>query len=369
MKNHEEKSFYDVSSTLVQIDKNISTEEVSETLKGIDFNNVRDKNMLILSQMVSEGETKAVKYLLDHGADPNLESSSYHYYKGPAILFALQNKRSKTEVKLEIINMLIDYGSDINAKAQWFDSNQELAINGNLIEYGLELGMESLKVVNDENFDAESRKSSAKEIEGLQAMLSLLQKSGSIVKPETLKNLKVFLNVEIKNATKADPKKFLEEALSVLSVKDRVYDLPSAAKKVCYKYLENEYFMLSKEWAELIRHLVKISLTFEEVSEYVYDGEIVSFMDDEGWLSQSWEEYNWFDELVDVFFNENVKKNPEWNKLLALMIKECPKYDAESIDEKLANLLKEAWVQSHKSFQELKNIAKQNIPQISIYLD
>ncbi len=78
-------------------------------------------------------------------------------------------------------------------------------------------------------------------------------------------------------------------------------------------------------------------------------------MDDEGWISQSWEEYNWFSELTDVLSNENTLKNPEWDSLFILTIKECSNYDAESIDEKVEGILEEPWVQSHKSFQKLKN--------------
>ena len=43
--------------------------------------NIRDEDGLILSIKVHDGETKAVKYLLGKGTNPNPESSSYHWYK------------------------------------------------------------------------------------------------------------------------------------------------------------------------------------------------------------------------------------------------------------------------------------------------
>lgn len=359
MENKNEKSFYDIQYILTQLDVNMSLDEVNDKLKGIDFNRIRDNDMLVLSQMVNEGEVRAVKYLLEKGANPDLESSSYHYYKGPAIFFALQNNRSKTAVKLEILKMLIDYGCDMNAIVSWFDEEQEKEVKGSYIEYGLKLGMENLQVMTDSNFSAESRKSAKNKIVGLQGMLSMLQQSNIIMDQEVSYKLKEFLSIETKKSKKVDPKKFLVKALNELDVKDKLYDLPSVAKEVCYSYLENEAFIPSKEWAELIKHLVKISLTFEEVSKDVYEGEAVSFIDDEGWLSQSWEEYNWFSEMVDALSNENAFKNPEWGDLLVLIITECPKFDAESIDEQVMNLIEEPWVQSHKSFKKVKALAEE----------
>ncbi|MCF6347937.1 MAG: hypothetical protein L3J20_06525 [Flavobacteriaceae bacterium] len=358
MKNNTKKSFYDISFTLGQLNiNNITQKEADKALIGIDFNNIRDGDVLILSIKVCEGETKAVKYLLDNGANPNLESSSYHYYKGPAILFALRNNRSKTGIKLGILKMLIDSGSNINETVQWYDEEQEKKVTGNYIEYGLELGLSSLQVMNGNTFGAESRKDARSDIKGLQAMLSMLQQSGININSETTKKLEEFLNIKTENNKKIDPKKLLKKALTKLKVTN--YYLPSAAKEICYAYLENENFIPSKEWAELIKHLIiKISLTFEEVSKEVYEGKAVPFLDDEGWLSQGWDEYTWFGELIEILSNENTLKNAEWSNLLILIIKEHEKYDVD-IEEAIEELLEEPWVTSHQSYQKIKEeIAK-----------
>jgi len=322
---------------------------------GIDFNSLRDGDKLILSIKICEGETKAVKYLLDKGADPNLESSANHYYKGPAILFALQNNRSKTSIKLEVLKMLIDSGSNINATVQWYNQEQEKKVRGSYIEYGLELGLSSLEVMNND-YCGEDKKDARSDIKGLQAMLSMLQQSGININSETTKKLKEFLNIETRNSKKTDSKKLLEKALTELKVTN--YYLPSAAKKICYTYLENENFVPSKEWAELIKHLIKISLTFEEVSKEVYEGEGVTFLDDEGWLSQSWDEHTWFGEIIEILSNKDTLKNPEWCNLWILIIQEHEKYDVD-IDDAIEELLGKSWVVSHRSYQKLKEeIAK-----------
>lgn len=354
MKSNKEKSFYEVSNILSQLDSHKTKEEVDEAVAGFDFNMVRDNDELMLSKMAFEGEAKAVKYLLEKGADPDLESSSYHYYKGPAILFALQNNRSKTSTKVEILKLLIDYGSDINAKVRWFDEEQERTIIGNYIEYGLTLSMENLQVINSNEYDVESRKSSKKEVEGLQAMLIIIKEGGINLSTDTAQKLDEFLKVQTTDNKKVNAEEFLKKALSELDVKDRINDLPEAAKNVCYEYLEKESFIPSKEWAALVRHLVDISLTFEEVSEEVYD-EIISFEDDEGWLCQGWENYNWFSELVEVLSGKNALKNPEWDDLLILIIKEHQKYDV-SIKSQIEELLEEPWVRSHPSFPKIVDI-------------
>lgn len=357
MKSNKGKSFYEVRNILTQLDSHKTKEEVDNAVAGFDFNSIRDEGELMLAKMAFEGEAKAVKYLLEKGADPDLESSSYHYYKGPAILFALQNNRSKTSTKGDILKMLIDYGSNINAKVQWYNEEEGVAVTGNYIEYGLKLAMENLHVIRSNEYDIESRKSSKKEIEGLQAMLIIIKEAGINLSTDTARKLEDFLKGRAKNNEQVNAEKFLKKALSELVVKDRINDLPEAAKNVCYEYLEKESFMPTKEWAILIRHLVDISLTFEEVSEEVYE-EIVSFEDDEGWLCQGWENYNWFSELVEVLSHENAIKNPEWDDLLILIIKEHQKYDA-SIEWEIEELLKEPWVMSHSSFQKIVDTGKQ----------
>lgn len=62
---------------------------------------------------------------------------------------------------------------------------------------------------------------------------------------------------------------------------------------------------------------------------------------------------------VDALSNENAFKNPEWGDLLVLIITECPKFNAESIDEQVMNLIEEPWVQSHKSFKKVKALAEE----------
>lgn len=352
-----EKSFNEIWSIL----KNLNSYQTKDEIDALvsDFDMIQERGLLMLAKMVIDGNINAIQYLLKKGVNVNLASSESYYRTGPALLFALQNNTSSISKKCDIIRMLIDYGSDIDATVKWYTLNQETELTGNYIEYGIALGEEHHKIVNDTSYDAESRKSSKKEIRDLQVLLSLIKDLGINLSINTAKNLHNFLNIDTKTTKKVDAKKFLKDALRELTVKDRVYDLPSVAKEVCCSYLENESFIPSKEWGELIKHLVKISLTFEEVSKYVYEGEIVSFIDDEGWLSQSWEEYNWFSELTAVLANENTFKNPEWDSLLLLIIKECTIYDAESIDEQIEEILTEPWVQSHKSFQKLKAAANQ----------
>ncbi|WP_109098489.1 hypothetical protein [Aquimarina sp. AU58] len=355
----EEKSFNEIWSILKNLNSYQTKDEIDALVSDFDFDMIRERGLLMLAKMVIDGDINAIQYLLKKGVNVNLTSSEPYYRAGPALLFALQNNISSVSKKCNIIRLLIDYGSDIDATVKWYTQNQETELTGNYIEYGIALGEEHHKIVNNASYDAESRRSSKKEVQDLQVLLSLIKDLGINLNTNTAKNLHNFLNIDTKTTKKVDTTKFLKEALLELTVKDRVYDLPSVAKEICYSYLENESFIPSKEWAELIKHLVKISLTFEEVSKYVYEGEIVSFMDDEGWLSQSWEEYNWFSELTAVLANENALKNPEWDSLLLLIIKECTIYDAESIDEQIEEILKEPWVQSHKSFQKLKATANQ----------
>ena len=83
----EEKNlgFYEVSSLLNQLEINLSESEVKKKIGNFDFNTIRDKGELMLAKKAFEGEVNAVKFLLENGANPNLESWSYDYYKGPAI--------------------------------------------------------------------------------------------------------------------------------------------------------------------------------------------------------------------------------------------------------------------------------------------
>src|SRR5690606_36265267 len=104
-----------------------------------------------------------------------------------------------------------------------------------------------------------------------QAMLDIIKEAGINLNIETAQKLDEFLKVQTRIPQRIDAKEFYKKAMDELVVENSIHDLPEAAKKVCYEYLEDERFMLTKEWVALIRHLVDISLTFEEVSEVVYD--------------------------------------------------------------------------------------------------
>jgi hypothetical protein len=216
-------------------------------------------------------------------------------------------------------------------------------------------------VMNDNSYDSESRKDARNEIEGLQAMLSFINELEIDISSETTRDLEKFLKIETRNREKINPIKFYKKALNELDVKDRINDLPETVKEVCYTYLENENFIPSKEWGELIKHIISISLTFDEVAKEVYEEEYEEGMtieDDEGWLCQRWEEYNWFSELIETLSKENSLKNPEWDNLLILVIKEHGKYSVD-IEYEIEEIFEEPWVQSHTSFQKLKDTANQ----------
>src|SRR5690606_18472759 len=221
---------------------------------------------------------------------------------------------------------------------------------GNYIEYGLNLAMDNLHNMRNSEY-TETRKSARTQIEGLQAMLDIIKEASINLNIETAQKLDEFLKVQTKTHQRINAKEFYKKAMDELVVENSIHDLPEAAKKVCYEYLEDERFMLTKEWVALIRHLVDISLTFEEVSEVVYD-EAVSFLDDEGWLCQGWESYNWFSELVEVLSNEHASKNPEWADLMILIINESEEFDA-SVEWEIQELLEEPWVKAHPSFQKI----------------
>ncbi len=222
----QEKSFNDIWDILKNI-KNYKTEDEIEVLiSDFNFDTKRERGILMLAKMVIDGDINAIEYLLKKGVNVNLESSEFCYRIGPALLFTILNNNSSSK-KCKIIKMLIDHGSDINAQVKWYTNNQETEITGNYIEYGIALAKEHLKVMNDTNNDSESRKSSKKEVQDLQIMLSLIEEAGINLNTDTAKSLNSFLKIDTKNSKKVDPKKFFEKALKELDVEDKVYDLPS----------------------------------------------------------------------------------------------------------------------------------------------
>lgn len=344
-------SFYEISSLLTQLNINLTEEELDTQLAGIDFNTLYDDTENLLCQLTNEGELNAVHFILDKGAQPDLLSSAYHYYKGPALLYALRNNRSNTSIKVAMIQLLLDYKANASVEVEWHDEEKDATVKGQLIDYGLQLAFEQVEHMNDDTLDAPSRKSAKEDVEGLQAMLSLLQKSGIKISSSSEQKLKDLLAIKTKNDTQIDAKQFLSKAKEMLAVENRMYDLPSIAKEVCYTFLENEHFIPTKEWNQLFEHLVHISLTFKEVSLEVYD-EDIKMEDDEGWLCQGWTEYSWLSELLEILSDEKTTQNEKWGEMVLLLMAEQDKYDVD-LQYELEELLEKPWVQSHPSFNAI----------------
>ncbi|BDD05314.1 hypothetical protein [Aureibacter tunicatorum] len=350
-------TYYEVKSLLEQLGNGLDKEPLD--LEGVDFNLIKEKGANILSKLAFEGALNALEYVLGKGADPNLYSSVYDYYKGPALLFALQNNISKVGVKKKIVETLISYKADVKSVVEWLDDETDSTASGSLIDYGMTLVRENIEVYEDEDYDAQSRKSSKEELIGLQSMLSVLKDYGADINDDMKEEYLSFMKREFDSAKKHDPKELLRKGIKILDVDERVIQLPEAAKSVCFGIMENESFMPSAEWADLFERLVKCSLTFEEVSEEVY-GEVVAFVDDEGDLCQGWDYYNWFSELVELLMHEEAIKNPKWMSLLSLVVDEEAKYNSE-IDFEFEELIALPHVQNHKSYEQIKKIVKEYI--------
>lgn len=351
----EEKTFEEVYSDLYNIDHIINhqgLEKFESLISGFDFDTEKERGLLMLAKLSQAGVISGVKYLLDKGVNVHLESSEICHRTGPALLFTLQGQeyeRASTSKKSEIIKLLCEYGSDINARVEWYSEIEKTEVKGNYIEFGLYLAKLHM--------NASPSKYSNKELLELRTLLPIFRDLGISLSVEVSEALKNFLDTGDKVKSKPFPK----QAKKRLKVQDRVSDLPDAAKEVCEAYLKDESLVESKGWADLIRYMISISLTFAEVAREVYEEEYeegMTIQDDEGWLCQSWEEYNWFSELIEILSNESSLKNPEWDNLLLLVIKEHSKYSV-GIDYQIEKLFEEPWVQSHTSFQKLKDTAGQ----------
>lgn len=353
----EKKTFKEIYSNLYNTDhylKYQGLEKFESLLSGFDFDTEKEQGLLMLAKLSQAGGISGVKYLLDKGVNVHLESTEICYRSGPALLFTLQGitldaDRASTSKKGEIIKLLHEYGSDINAQVEWYSEFEKTEVMGNYIEFGLYLGKLHL--------NAEPSKYSNKELLELRTLLPIFRDLGIKLSEEVSKELNNFLSTGKKIKSKSFPKRVKKR----LEVKDRIRELPEAVKEVCQTYLSDESLMESKEWAELIKYIINISLTFEEVAKEVYEDEYedgLTIQDDEGWLCQGWEEYNWFSELLEILSKENSLRNTEWDSLLILLIKEHRKYSVD-IKYEIEKLFEEPWMQSHTSFQKLKDTADQ----------
>lgn len=356
MNHNNEPSFYDISQALMQLGRHMTLEAVDKITHNFSFDEERKDGLLMLASMSMAGEIDAVAYMLKKNVNPNLESWEYHYHRGPALLFALFNNRSSTSIKVEMIKTLVDGGADINAEVQWFDREKGETKVISLIACALIIAQKQVMVMNDTNFDTASRKDARNEAIGLHAMLMVLIEAGAKITQEQKNRFdELFYQISKPKKKKISATALTAKGLQILHDASEPYALAEAARKVCYELLEDEALMPTQAWADMVRHLAEISLTFEQVSEEVY-GESVAFDEDEGWLCQGWEQYVWLGELIELLSHESALKNPEWEILVLLILNKCEQCDTE-IDDAIENLLETPWVQKHPAYRKLQDLA------------
>lgn len=360
MKEEQPIKFYNISSIL---DTNLNqrrnnVEKVDQLLKGIDLNEPRDHHDLtLLNYFVIHSNENAVNYLLNRGADPGICSNEI-YSIGPAILYALDSNLGSIECRIRILKKLIAHSESVNIEVHWRDDYKEEFVQGTIVEYGIKLGAGYVHYL-DELINA---KYDREKVSVIQQMLSILVQEGAEMTEDTREKLNDFLAISTEpKRSKDSPEKRYKEAKATLdNIEYRIRDLYDAVIDVCEKHMYDKDFVESKEWAQLFRYLVDISLTFEEVAEDAYEGEVVSFEDDEGWLSQSWDNYNWFTELVEILSQNSAIKNPAWDELLAYVITEHEKYDS-LIQEELEELFDKPMVKKHRSYKKLLKLAEEHV--------
>ncbi|CAM2011717.1 hypothetical protein [Acanthopleuribacter pedis] len=354
------KTFAELIAVVCDIGRGRSAAQADEELGASDFMVFSDQGLHALAWLACTGEAAALRYLLERGADPDQVSTIYGAYQlsGPALMFALINEAGDSDHKVALLKRLLANTKAPNVSVRWREEGQRrytqrTYAEGSHIQFGMALAKLHKARMDEYPYDPVPRDL----FQGVQAMLRELKQAGLTTDAATKAELDALLLQEVAPCKPMDAAVVYQQAITELTVGDRVSDYSDAAQWVCVHYLRNPNFVSCPEWAQLIRHIIDHSLTFEEVAEDLY-GEPVSFEDDEGGLCQGWDEHNAFSLLCSILADEAATANPEWADLLVYLLKEQLTYDGYAhLDTIMNACFEQSWFQKHADRDRIKAAA------------
>lgn len=355
--------FHDACTLLGQLGMNGVTEKTADQkLRGFGWNKPSADGVTILSEMAWEGYPRALKYLLSKGADPNVTSGRWE--KAPALGHALTNNRSSARVKVEMVEILlaaegIDLETKVTVPKHPRDAKGAFR-SGTSLEYALARAMDELKV--GKAYDADSQRHARSQLDAYRKTIPLVVAAGATVSDTSKKQLKK-LGVDAKEKEKekekpkAAAKGWAKKARALLAKKG--FEKRDDVFRLCDEVLSTPGAIADKEWPGVVEAIIAASPAFEDVAEEVYDGERVSFEDDEGWLCQGWDNYVTLDLVFELLAKEATLSSPKWSGLVEKAFRAREKAHAIDYTESaIEELFAAKHVKAHRDFKKLQALEK-----------
>ncbi|HLT31482.1 MAG TPA: hypothetical protein VK013_15710 [Myxococcaceae bacterium] len=337
--------YHHARALLEQLTPDTQVPGLDAALQALDLERARDDGKSLLAQMSLDGMVTAVALLLARGARPDTRSSLDPWLHGPAVAFAVHGLRPPGTAWIDTVRLLHAHGADLQADVEWVDgADDDRELRGTVLDYGLFLGRRARASMEEHGDDPAARRDRL-EAEAMQRMLEALVEMGGRPGLWSMQEVRDFIALRLRTRLEATPAELLQEGIALLAVEDRVAELPDAARRVCFRHLDDEGFMASPEWAVLVRAVIGAALEWSEVVAAVYgeDEAGLAFEEDEGWLAQGWDHYNGFPDLLEVISQPPAIAHPEWGEVLVLLAREHVRFHIR-LEEPLRALLERSEV-------------------------
>ena len=340
--------FHDIRSLLERVDQPGVRKQLDAKSRTVKLDKLADDGRKLLHLMCGDGKLEAVRYLLEKGANPNAVST-WGAIHGPPLLDAVRCHHVAMKFPLEIVRALLAAGADVDAKLAVDKQVRGLENGfkgGTLFDFVVADALHYQKEAKRKGYDADSSRYMKRMAQQYLEVIPLLRDAGASVSPAATTGL-AKLGLAGRPAAKAKPldAKWIAKARAKLKKGTRT------AADVCEAFLSHPDAVAHAEWPALVEEVIGLSKTFEDVAEDVY-GERVSFVDDEGWLAQGWDNYVILDVVLELLGKEATLANKQWEKLVRRVFELRPTYYAVNyvpVDEFFA----QPWVRKHPSYKQL----------------
>jgi hypothetical protein len=306
---------------------------VDRALRGARLDALDRDGRFFLGEMAWEGASKAVAYLLKRGADVDRRGGLY--LRGTALGHAMAGTASSPKAKVQVVKILLAAGADPSAKTG--------SPAGTVLDYALAQAAAQAAVGKD--YDADSQRHAKSMLQGYRETIPLVIAAGGTMS-EASRRLLAKLVPKAEVVKPFDPKK--ARALLRKADRDAVYDLCGL--------LAAPTAVGHSDWAAMVKGAIDAGRPFRDVAKEVY-GKPVSFLDDEGWLCQGWDNYVVLDLVFELLAQEGAIRHPKWADLVAHGLEQRRRFDATSFTEDaVAELLAKA--KTHPAQRRLKALEK-----------
>lgn len=321
---------------------------LDRALRGITLDAIGPDGRPLLAEMSWQGAVYAVAYLLKKGADVNRLGARHP--RGPALAVAMASTCSPRRAKAEIVKLLLAAGADPNAKivaAPGTDGTGAFR-SGTVLDYALAQAAAEMRVGRE--YDADSQRHAKEMVQSFRETIPLVIAAGGTMSAASERNLK---KLGPRPSSARSRPLDLKKARSLVRKGDR-----DSVADLCERHLATAAAVAHPQWSAIVKAVIDGGRTFREVANEVY-GKEVSFIEDEGWLSQGWERYVLLDLVFELLAKEETLRHPEWAALLGYGLGQRRTFDATSHTRSaLEELFSRPWVRKHPALRRLRSLEK-----------